>query len=206
MPLQNRVLPTSQIVAIPARGAFTGNRGIIHGPDRVLAKRRWSHKAWICCTLDWQGRKREVMSGRKWTELFFLDEAVAMAAGHRPCAYCRRTDYNQFKDAWTQAFGRASLAPEMDDMLHAARVDPQTKRQQTSCQNVQHLPVGTFFEADGAALIVTGNAVRRFTPDGYVTADFDTRTATLVNVLTPAPLVAVLQAGYSPALHHSATV
>jgi hypothetical protein len=97
--LQNRVQPDGQILAIPARGTMTGNRGILHGPDRTLATKRWSHKAWICCVLDWQGRKRDVMTGRYWTELFFLDEAVAMAAGHRPCGYCRRADYNQFLDA-----------------------------------------------------------------------------------------------------------
>lgn len=78
---------------------MTGNRGILHGPDSTLATKRWSHKAWICCVLDWQGRKRDVMTGRYWTELFFLDEAVAMAAGHRPCGYCRRADYNRFLDA-----------------------------------------------------------------------------------------------------------
>ncbi len=105
MPLQNRVLPTSEIVAIDARGTLTGNRGIIHGPDKQLSNKRWSHHAWICCVLDWQGRKRDVMSGRKWTELFFLDEATAFAGGHRPCGYCRREAYQAFKTAWHDAFG-----------------------------------------------------------------------------------------------------
>jgi len=91
VPLQNRVLPTGEIAAIPARGTLTGNRGIIHRDDKTLGTSRWSHHAWICCTLDWQGRKRPVMTGRNWTELFFLDESVAFAAGHRPCGYCRRS-------------------------------------------------------------------------------------------------------------------
>ncbi|WP_253279588.1 hypothetical protein [Loktanella sp. 3ANDIMAR09] len=92
MPLQNRVLPTQEIVADPARGTLTGNRGILHVADGVMGRARWKSKAWICCTLDWQGRRRQLMTGRKWTELFFLDEATALAAGHRPCAYCRRAD------------------------------------------------------------------------------------------------------------------
>jgi len=105
VPLQNRVLPTGEIAAIPARGTLTGNRGIIHRDDKTLGTSRWSHHAWICCTLDWQGRKRPVMTGRNWTELFFLDESVAFAAGHRPCGYCRRAAYNAFVAAWDLAEG-----------------------------------------------------------------------------------------------------
>jgi hypothetical protein len=91
MPLQNRVTPFGDIVAIPQRGMFTGNRGIIHDPaTRTLLKRRWASKAWLVCLCEFRGRRRAVMSGRSWTELFFLDEAVALAAGHRPCFFCVR--------------------------------------------------------------------------------------------------------------------
>jgi hypothetical protein len=93
MPLQNRVTPFGDIVAIPQRGMFTGNRGIIHDPaTRILLKKRWATKAWLTCLCDFKGRRRAVMGGRSWTELFFLDEAVALAAGHRPCFFCRHGD------------------------------------------------------------------------------------------------------------------
>ena len=95
MPLQNRVQPTGEIVAHPARGLFVGNRGRIHRDDRTLGGRRWTTHGWVTCLLSFRGRQREVM-GRGWTELFFLDEAVALAAGHRPCAECRRADYRRF--------------------------------------------------------------------------------------------------------------
>lgn len=122
MTLQNRAQPDGQILAIPARGTMTGNRGIIHGPSRVLATKRWSHKEWICCELEWQGRKRQVMTKRNWTELFFLDEAVAMSAGHRPCGYCRRATYVRFVNACEAAAGVRPKASEMDAVLHPARV------------------------------------------------------------------------------------
>jgi hypothetical protein len=96
MPLRNRVRPDGQIIGTAARGLFTGNRGILHTHDKVMGPALWKHRGWICCTLDWKGRRRDLMTGRKWTELFFLDEAVAMAAGHRPCAYCRRAAYADF--------------------------------------------------------------------------------------------------------------
>ena len=92
-------------MADAGRGLLTGNRGILHREDGVLGRARWTHKAWISCVLDWQGRKRQVMTGRNWTELFFLDEAVAIAAGHRPCGYCRRADYRRFVAAWEIATG-----------------------------------------------------------------------------------------------------
>jgi len=91
MPLQNRVTPFGDIIATPARGMFTGNRGIIHDPaTRTLLRRRWTTKSWIVCACEWKGIRRDVMGGRSWTELFFLDEATALAAGHRPCFLCRR--------------------------------------------------------------------------------------------------------------------
>lgn len=120
MTLRNRVQPDVQILAVPSRGMFTGNRGILHVSDKVMGDALWKHRAWICCTLDWQNRRRPLMTGRNWTELFFLDEAAAMAAGHRPCAYCRRQNYNAFTDAW----GGSLKAPQMDAILHGARAIP----------------------------------------------------------------------------------
>ena len=106
MPLQNRVTPTGEIIATVHRGMFTGNRGIIHDPaSRTLLKRRWASRAWLTCVCDFRGRRREVMAGRSWTELFFLDEATAFAAGHRPCFFCRREDANRFRAAWEKGSG-----------------------------------------------------------------------------------------------------
>ena len=115
-PLQNRVTPFGDVVAIAQRGLFIGNRGIIHDPaTKTLLGRRWTTKAWLVCVLDYKGRHREVMGGRTWTELFFLDEAVALAAGHRPCFFCRRRDAEAFRAAWAKAKGgKTPLAPEID--------------------------------------------------------------------------------------------
>ena len=107
MPLQNRVTPTGDIVATPHRGLFTGNRGIIHDPATKTLTRRWASQAWLTCVCEFRGRRRKVMGGRSWTELFFLDEATALAAGHRPCFYCRRDDANRFRAAGSRAMASA---------------------------------------------------------------------------------------------------
>lgn len=196
MPLQNRVLPTGDITAIPARGTFTGNRGIIHRDDKTLGTARWSHHAWICCTLDWQGRKRPVMTGRNWTELFFLDEATAFAAGHRPCGYCRRAAYRAFVEAWTQATGSRPSAKAMDKVLHPARVT-RDRRQVRYQATLADLPPGTFVLQDGTPHLIWQDALLPYGPDGY---GEPVRLGGLdkVTVLTPKPIVAVLQAGYLP--------
>jgi hypothetical protein len=125
MPLQNRVTPTGDIVASEHRGTFTGNRGIIHDPTtRTLLNKRWSSPAWLTCVCEFRGRRREVMSRQSWTELFFLDEATAFAAGHRPCFYCRRDDAKRFRGCWEQGNGVSDLsAKAMDAVLHAERID-----------------------------------------------------------------------------------
>ena len=199
MPLQNRVLPTGQIVADPNRGTLTGNRGIIHGPDRKLSTKRWTHHAWISCVLDWQGRRRDVMSGRKWTELFFLDEAVALAAGHRPCGYCRRADYAAFKMAWERAFDGPVSAKGMDRVLHPARVAPRTREQVTFQASARNLPDGAMYMLRGATYLRFGDQAFEFDPSGY-SAPRLLHQGT-VDVLTPKPIVEVLRAGYRPRLH-----
>src|ERR1700676_408405 len=109
MPLQNRVTPSGDIIATPHRGMFTGNRGIIHDPATRTLTRRWASKTWLTCVCEFRGRRRAVMGGRSWTELFFLDEATALAAGHRPCFFCRRDDANRFRAAWEQGNGVADI-------------------------------------------------------------------------------------------------
>ena len=120
MPLQNRVMPTGEIVADPGRGLMMGNRGCLHGRDRQLACRRWRSQAWICCVLEWRGMRRDPMPPGRWTALFFLDEATALAAGHRPCAFCRRADFLDFAGAWREARRLAAPAAGAGDGLGAA--------------------------------------------------------------------------------------
>ncbi|HEY9058475.1 MAG TPA: hypothetical protein VIN77_15095, partial [Aurantimonas sp.] len=131
MPLQNRVTPLGEIIADPARGTLMGNRGILHDGNRELGRSRWKHKAWIACTLAFRGRKRTPMTPGRYTELFFLDEATALAGGHRPCAECRRADFNAYRTAWATAhcLDAPPTAKAMDDMLHAHRVKSRLREQ-----------------------------------------------------------------------------
>jgi hypothetical protein len=203
MPLQNRVQPTGEIITDPARGLFTGNRGIIHTPQRSLGTARWSHHAWICCVLDWQGRKRPLMTGRNWTELFFLDEAVAIAAGHRPCGYCRRADYIRFVDAWADHEGRRPKAPQMDKALHAARIVPRTRTQLRRKAMLADLPQGAMILRADAIYLVQDGALHPYLRDGYG-PPHARRNSESVTVLTPEPMLDILRAGYRPVLHASA--
>lgn len=202
MTLQNRVMPDGSIVAVAAKGTLMGNRGILHGADQTLGTTRWRHKAWVCCELQFKGRHRAVMQPGHYTELFFLDEAVALAAGHRPCAECRRADHLAFRAAWFRAFGTQPSAPEMDRALHAARIDPRTKLQATHQLGSETLPNGTFIRQNDTACLLQDGSLRPFSPDGYGPAR--PLPEGEVTVLTPAPTVAVLAAGYRPRLHPSA--
>ena len=168
MPLQNRVTPHGEIEADPARGDFMGNRGILHDANRQLGRRRWAHDNWIICYTAFRGRHRTVMSPRRYTELFFLDEAVALAAGHRPFYECRRHDYHAWTEAWRIAHRAAQppRAKEMDRALHLERIDRATRRQKTWSCHLDDLPDGAFVAWEGAPHLVLGN---RFSPG--VTAD-----------------------------------
>lgn len=204
MPRQNRVSPFGSIEATGARGLLTGNRGILHDAAGRLGTARWRHPHWIACRLDFKGVRRQVMAPGAWTELFFLDEAVALAAGHRPCAYCRREDFRRFAAAWRRAHDLAepAKAPDMDRALHRARVDPRSRRQRSFVAPASGLPDGSFISLAGEAWLVQGEARLRWTHAGYDRRA--ERPEALVEVLTPAPIVAVLRAGYRPMLHPSA--
>ncbi|MCA0921030.1 hypothetical protein [Pseudooceanicola nanhaiensis] len=202
MTLQNRVQPTGGVLAIPARGTLMGNRGILHDADQRLGVARWRHPHWISCELSFRGRHRAVMSPGAYTELFFLDEVTAMAAGHRVCAECRRAEYNAFRAAWGRAFGAPVRAGEMDRVLHAARVTRGRQQVRHEAQ-AQNLPDGACVLWDGRAHAVRGGALLEYTPEGY--AGKLTLPHGPVTVLTPAPLVAILAAGYRPRWHESAT-
>jgi hypothetical protein len=201
MPLQNRVLPSGEIVAIPERGMFVGNRGIIHDPaTRTLLKRRWSTDAWITCVLEFRGRRRNVMERRSWTELFFLDEATSFAAGHRPCFYCRREDANRFRAAWAKG-NRLSevLAPEMDAVLHRERL-ASAKKLHPLPMPIGKLPDGAMIQAGEESFLIAGGKALRWSPSGYRAVRGEIGDAKL---LTPPSIVRAFAAGYRPVLHKS---
>jgi hypothetical protein len=202
MPLQNRVTPTGDITATPHRGMFTGNRGIIHDPATKTLTRRWAGKAWITCVCEFRGRRREVMGGRSWTELFFLDEATAFAAGHRPCFFCRRDDAKRFRAAWQEGNGVTNiLARDMDAVLHGERLEGRAKRLHQLSFPLEDLPDGAMLQQGaGSYLIVQGRALL-WSAAGYRQAENAFQDAML---LTPPSTLRALSAGYRPVLHPSA--
>lgn len=205
MPLQNRVTPTGEIVADPARGTLMGNRGCLHTPDRRLGAARWRSKLWICCLLDFKGVRRDPMPPGRWTALFFLDEATAFAAGHRPCAYCRRPAYTAFADAWRIAHRQATRprAIEMDTVLHSQRVEPLRRRQRTHPATFGTLPDGAMVRYKGTPALVLRSCVLPWSFAGYARPIALARSA-VVELLTPPATVAALARGYQPLLHESA--
>lgn len=203
MPLQNRVGPDGVIEAVAARGTVMGNRGgCIHTDDRRLKRRHWASDRWICCLLDFRGRRRVPMSPGLYTELFFLDEATALAAGHRPCFECRRADAERFRSLWP---GQATLsAPGMDAVLHAERLTPANTKKTWTCR-LELLPAGSMFR-DGAGMSrLAGDGLElTWSHQGYSDAR-PVRSGATVEVLTPPSIVAILSAGYRPMLHPTAT-
>jgi hypothetical protein len=192
MARQNRVQPDGAILAIPARGALMGNRGILHDDAGQLTPARWRHKAWVTCVLAFKGRHRALMQPRHYTELFFHDEAVAFAAGHRPCAECRRADYTAFRDA----AGISGPITGFDHTLHDARAMPRGYGQRRHRDDVAALPDGTFIlGADGIARLVRGDALYPFVAQGYGGAE-PRPAGGSVTVLTPGPLIGALRGGY----------
>jgi hypothetical protein len=201
MPLQNRVMPTGEILAIPDRGMFVGNRGIIHNSaTKTLLRKRWSTDAWLTCVLEFRGRRRKVMQRQSWTELFFLDEATSFAAGHRPCFYCRREDANRFRAAWEKGNRTGEvLAPDMDAVLHRERF-ASGKRLHPLPRALEKLPDGTMVQAgEESFLIAQGRAVL-WSPSGYRAVKGAIGDAKL---LTPPSTVRALTAGYRVVLHPS---
>jgi hypothetical protein len=205
MPLQNRVSPFGELCAYRARGLFMGNRGgRFHTDAKTLKRRRWASRQWICCVLEFKGRRRDVW-GRSYTELFFLDEPTAFAAGHRPCFECRRKDAQLFAEKWGEAhqYHKPPYAAEMDKVLHAERLRGRVKHLHR--RNIDELPDGAFAAFDGAAFAIRGDTLLHWTPDGYCTRQPRPRRIA-VDVLTPPVILAILSAGYEPRWHRSATV
>jgi hypothetical protein len=204
MPLQNRVTPFGTIVAVAERGLLMGNRGILHDEHQRIV-RPWQVQRWIACRTAFRGRQRQVMRPHSYTELFFLDEATAFAAGHRPCAECRHADYQRFKAAWVAWSGAPASAAQMDAVLHSDRLEGHgaRQRQRTYQAEIATLPDGTFVSLDGAPWLLWRGRLLAWSAAGYVSRR-PLPAAGGVTVLTPRALVAVLHAGYHLTVHPSA--
>lgn len=205
MPLQNRVTPWGQILPSQARGTLMGNRGTLHDAEKNVVKTH-SVQRWIICVLEFKGLRRELMSPGKYTELFFLDEATALAAGHRPCQECQRERALEFKHCWALA-NRSDdpdgvLMPEMDRQLHHERI---SRRRKVTWQSpVDALPDGAFFEHDGQAYLVWGDCHWRWSFEGYHQAE-PCGSKAVVDVLTPESTLRALLVGFRPNVHRSIT-
>jgi hypothetical protein len=208
VPRQNRVTPFGDLIATPERGTFMGNRGVLHEGGHV--KWAWQVKRWLICVLAFRGRKRQVMAPRRYTELFFLDEATALAAGHRPCAECRRQRFNAFRQAWRSAHPVATgqglpTADEIDTILHRERVGPDRSKRLFQA-NLDELPNGVFvWRADWGekAYLVWDEGLLAWTLGGYAVRMARPKKADVL-VLTPASTVRTIRAGYAPEIHPSA--
>lgn len=201
MPRQNRVTPEGDFIAAPWRGGFMGNRCILHDAAGALGTARWRHPHWVTCTLNLKSDRapHPIAAAGRYTPLFFLDEAMASAAGHRPCAQCRQQVWRDFSQAWARAFGAKASAPEIDRALHAARVT-RDRRQIRHQATANALPFGAVYREGTQIFLRSHSGALPFDPvtGGYGTvAEVPEKEVT---VLTPAPLIAVMAAGWRPAL------
>ena len=210
MPLQNRVTPLSELVADPARGLVYGNRGCLHDETGRI-RRRYNGRRWIACRLRFRGWHRgPLLQPGRFTELFFLDEATAFAAGHRPCALCRREDYNRFAELWSRLHPAQAGADAIDAQLHLERVDPATRGQLRRDASLDDLPDCAFVLVQGTPCLVLGSRLLRWSPSGYAPHGMISRgrpAGEQALLITPPSLVEVLRAGWQPVvplLHPSA--
>jgi hypothetical protein len=209
MPRQNRVTPFGDLVATPQRGTFMGNRGVLHDTEGRI-RRGWQLKRWIVCVLEFRGRKRQVMTPGRYTELFFLDEATALAAGHRPCAECRHVRFLDFCNAWKMAHpaeGESArpTADEIDDRLHSERL-ALDRSKHSFVAALDELPDGVFVTVAAwgeQAYLVRGDRLLAWSPGGYGERWRRPKDEE-VKVLTPPSTVKAIRAGYAPVSHPSA--
>lgn len=198
--LQNRVDPTGKIIETRARGSWLGNRGVIHNKDKQITH-AFRHKAWIICQLEFKGRKRTLMAPDRWTELFFLDEATAFAAGHRPCFECRKEDATRFKSCWIQGnpshhFNMKTSIRQIDEVIHRERIDG-GKKKVTHQRSSSDIPEGTFILMNDAPYLFSSGSLHRWTPFGYENT-IAVPEASLLTILTPHSIVNAFRAGYLP--------
>ncbi|MCA9917646.1 MAG: hypothetical protein KC445_06810 [Anaerolineales bacterium] len=210
MPRQNRVTPTGQIIATEARGLFMGNRGILHNAQGEITQ-PYATKLWIICQLSFKGRRRQLMQPGRYTELFFLDEATALAAGHRPCFECRREAALAFRQAWVAGnpqlpLGESARTEEIDAVLHAERLTEayykKDKQKKTVTAVLHTLPSGTFILWQERPYLLWEDALFPWNPHGYGEPIHHAGSDT-VPVLTPPSTVAALAHGYVPEVHPS---
>jgi len=202
MPLQNRVTPFGELIVTPARGTLMGNRGSLHDTERRI-RRPFAVKRWITCELEFKNRHRTVMTPGQYTELFFLDEATALAAGHRPCAECQRARYDLFRRHWTGRGRALPGADDMDEVLHAERVQEQ-RAKRTYTDRLSRLPSGAMVaDPEGKAYLVQETALVHWTPAGYG-ARLHPSAETRFRVLTPRSIVRALGRGYPVEMHATA--
>jgi hypothetical protein len=198
--LQNRVDPYGNIIKTSARGSWTGNRGVLHNAGKEIL-RPFRLKAWITCLLEFKGRKRRVMAPDRWTELFFLDEVTAFAAGHRPCFECRRQDAVRFKDFWLKGnpgyhFDERTSINEIDKILHNERIDRNGSKI-TFTENSANLPNGTFIQYESLPFLVLDGLIFKWSPFGYEKRIPIPPLDEMI-VLTPRSIVNAFRAGYIP--------
>jgi hypothetical protein len=207
MPLQNRVDPWGHLQAVSPRGALLGNRGIIHNEKQQIVA-QWRSKAWITCQIQFKGRESQVFAPDSYSQLFFVDEATAFAAGHRPCAECRRDRYNEFKAAWVQS-NRDQIESdnpsiiEVDKIFHRERV-LDNKQKRTFEAQIGSLPQGTFVVLEGKALLLWRGKLFEWSFDGYSRSNSALSPSLSVEVLTPASVVRMFATGFTPQVHVSA--
>ena len=203
--MQNRVNPYGEIIETKTRGLWMGNRGLLHNPDQHVI-RPYKLKAWITCLLQFKGKHREIMAPNRYTELFFLDEATAFAAGHRPCFECRREDFNKFKTFWIKGnprynFSAKTSIDEIDKILHHERMNEDGSKKMYKT-NTRLLPNGTFISIDNSPYLIANGHMYLWTPGGY-TKKQNLPARDEVNVLTPKSIVNVFHAGYVPQMNIS---
>jgi len=207
MPRQNRVTPFGEIIATPARGTLMGNRGCLHD-DRQQIVRFYRGRRWIICVLQFKDRHRSVMTPGQWTELFFLDEATALAAGHRPCAECSRPRFEMFRSLWAQAnpelaYGPKPLVTVIDDALHQERIDARQQKV-IYTEKLGALPEGSFVALnDNQPYLLHQGFLLAWRPEGYGRR-VAVRDDLIVQVLTPGSIVKTLAQGYAADIHPSA--
>ncbi len=210
MPLQNRVNPYGELHAVPQRGCWMGNRGIIHNAQKEIITTHKS-KVWITCRINTPGLQKapkgQVFQEGHYSQLFFLDEATAFAAGHRPCAECRRARYNEFKAKWLEANpGLTAVNPpirKIDAQLHLERMTSD-KQKVTFTRKLSSLPQGTLIEYRNKPHLVFGNRLLRWSFSGYSEVKFVPDDSEPVTVLTPKSIVRLFSKGFSPQIHQSA--
>lgn len=177
-----------------------GNRGCLHDEAGALTGRRWTTKSWVTCALEFKGRRRALMAPGQYTELFFLDEPTALAAGHRPCGECRRQAYASFRSAFIHGQAKSGIAVsstvDMDRIMHRERTGGSR-----ALASLASLPTGAMVEFEGAPWLVAGDELHRWSPEGY--GERRLRPNEVVQVLTPPATTAAFAAGYSPTLHAS---